>query len=328
MVGLPQEAIDRFHQDGFLVIRDLLDSDRLVPAFKTDFGNRLREIADRMVQEGRISSPCPNDAFDEKVQWLYRESKDIFAQNLNISVPPNAGIDADTPIFLPESVFEAIRDPSLLDVLESVIGSEIMVNPIQHVRIKPPQALVDSSAAGMVNAAVGISPKNGLVSRTPWHQDNAVVTPDADGTNMITVWFPLTSATEEQGCLQVIPGSHHEGLREHVQETTNREFTVRKLPDIDPVTLPMEPGDVLLLHRRTCHVSLPNRGAHVRWSLDLRYHPTGMPSGRDALPSFVVRSRRNPDSEVSSVEDWRAGWRQSISALAASPPVQARTRWA
>ena len=328
MVGLPPDAMARFRNDGFLVIRDLLDANTLVPAFMQDFGNRLSEIADTMVREGRLPTPCPHEDFDQRVQWLYRESKDIFAQNLNISIPPTAGLPEDTPVFLPESVFDAIRDPALLDVLESIIGPEISANPIQHVRIKPPQTLVDASAAGTVNASVGISPKNGLVSRTPWHQDNAVVTPDADDTEMVTVWFPLTSATEERGCLQVIPGSHHEGLRDHVQETTNREFTVHKLPDIEPVTLPMEPGDVLLLHRRTCHASLPNQGDEVRWSLDLRYHPTGMPSGRDVLPSFVVRSRKDPTSEIRDVEDWRAGWHAAIAALAATPPNEAKTRWA
>ena len=35
---------------------------------------------------------------------------------------------------------------------------------------------------------------------------------EADDTEIITVWFPLRDATEENGCLAVVPRSHQEGL--------------------------------------------------------------------------------------------------------------------
>ena len=319
----------RFRNDGFLVIRDLLDANTLVPAFMQDFGNRLSEIADTMVREGRLPTPCPHEDFDQRVQWLYRESKDIFAQNLNISIPPTAGLPEDTPVFLPESVFDAIRDPALLDVLESIIGPEISANPIQHVRIKPPQTLVDASAAGTVNASVGISPKNGLVSRTPWHQDNTVVTPDADDTEMVTVWFPLTSATEERGCLQVIPGSHHEGLRDHVQETTNREFTVHKLPPTSNRS-PFLWSPVTFCCCTAEPATPPCRTRAIRGPLEPR--PSLPPDRHAVWPGRSTEFRRakpeGSDVRNKGCRGWRAGWHAAIAALAATPPNEAKTRWA
>ena len=50
------------------------------------------------------------------------------------------------------------------------------------------------------------------------HQDNSVVTEDADDTEIITVLFPLTEATLENGCLAVVPRSAEQGLLTHCPE--------------------------------------------------------------------------------------------------------------
>ena len=39
--------------------------------------------------------------------------------------------------------------------------------------------------------------------------------PEADEATILTVWLPLTDATEQNGCMQVIPRSHREGLKDH-----------------------------------------------------------------------------------------------------------------
>ena len=42
---------------------------------------------------------------------------------------------------------------------------------------------------------------------TPWHQDAGVATEEVDNTN-INCMVSLMDASEENGCLQVGPGSH------------------------------------------------------------------------------------------------------------------------
>ena len=81
--------------------------------------------------------------------------------------------------------------------MEEVIGPEIYSNPIQHGRLKLPESRAIRDAEGNI-----------LQGATPWHQDNGVTQPEADETDMITVWFPLWDAPIESGCLEVIPRSH------------------------------------------------------------------------------------------------------------------------
>ncbi len=77
------------------------------------------------------------------------------------------------------------------------------------------------------------------------------------------------------------------------------------------------------MFRRTIHDSLPNQTRdELRISLDLRFQPTGQPTGRDKFPSFVLRSATNPGNETTSAAQWAQAWRQSRSALASPESEQ------
>ena len=54
----------------------------------------------------------------------------------------------------------------------------------------------------------------------------------------------------------------------------------RDLPDVERVSLPMEKGDVLIMHKLTPHGSGPNKTDVVPWGMDLRYQKTDEPSPR------------------------------------------------
>ena len=88
--------------------------------------------------------------------------------------------------------------------MESLIGPEIYSNPVQHVRIKPPEHILPKNQFG-----------NPILGETIWHQDQGVVVPEADETNMLTVWFAFEDVDIEQGPLKVVPGSHKHGLLTH-----------------------------------------------------------------------------------------------------------------
>jgi ectoine hydroxylase-related dioxygenase (phytanoyl-CoA dioxygenase family) len=147
------------------------------------------------------------------------------------------------------------------------------------------------------------------VGATPWHQDNGVVLPEADETDMLTVWVPLTDAFREHGCIEVVAGSHRAGLLHHCQSNGIGLFVQDKHLDSDRVvTAQMKRGDVLFMHRLTCHSSLPNVSDKVRISFDLRYNPIGQPTGRPLFPGFVARSRQDPTSELRDTEAWAQSW--------------------
>ena len=136
-----------------------------------------------------------------------------------------------------------------------------------------------------------------------FHQDAVFTTQEAQGILQVTVWVPLVEATEENGCLQVLPRIHQ---RRMVYWSYGRD-----LPQTERITLPMKKGDVLFVHKLTPHGSGPNNTDAVRWSLDLRYQKTGEPSPRPEWPSLVARSRRDPDLET-SYEDWHDEWAAAL----------------
>ena len=46
-----------------------------------------------------------------------------------------------------------------------------------------------------------------------WHQDDAYYAQKSQSKNRMSIWFSLQDTTVDQGCLQVIPGSHKRGLQ-------------------------------------------------------------------------------------------------------------------
>ena len=42
-----------------------------------------------------------------------------------------------------------------------------------------------------------------------------MILPEADESTILTVWIPITEATEENGCLKVVPESNKHDLQTH-----------------------------------------------------------------------------------------------------------------
>ena len=89
---------------------------------------------------------------------------------------------------------------------------------------------------------------------------------------IITVWIPLVDVGEVNGCLYVIPGSHHWELIDSTRdENQNMRFCVDVEERATPILLPMKVGDILIFSNMTFHGSKANQSEAVRWSVDIRY---------------------------------------------------------
>ncbi len=309
--------IERFQEEGYLVVDGVFDVDRDLQPVVDEYSALIDELAARWHAEGKASSTYAGQPFAERLGRLLSEVGRAGIQPLDISLP-FAGVTEETPIHLGPATFRLLTHPRLLDVIEQVIGPEILSNPIQHVRIKPPERLLPPEF------------RNTLVGQTDWHQDQGVALPEVDETEMLTVWLPVTDATIENGCLCVVPRSHTRGLLTHCPGRTEERKALHipdelRGPDYTPV--PVQRGGVLLLHRRTIHASLPNLSDGVRWSYDLRYQPIGQPTGRPWFPAFVVRSRQHPESAVTDWRVWANLWYETRRRLAANPPDRKFNRW-
>ncbi len=156
-----------------------------------------------------------------------------------------------------------------------------------------------------------------------WHQDygywyqNGVLFP-----LLTSASIAVDPATSENGCLQVLRGSHLMGRVDHVltgdQAGANAERVAEAAKRLELVHVEMEPGDVLFFHCNLLHRSDQNRSENPRWSMICCYnaarndpykeshHPRYTPLAK--LPDTAIREagiRRFADSkaDVAWLED-------------------------
>jgi phytanoyl-CoA hydroxylase len=144
----------------------------------------------------------------------------------------------------------------MLDAVEDLIGSTIyyhssklMFKPARHGGIKP------------------------------WHQDYAYWA--STKPEQITCWLALDDATPENGCMQLIPGSHKYGLVKHVHEEL--QIDLKNVPTEKIKVAPMKAGSLLLFHVLTLHHSGPNRSDKNRRAFIVDYDPNQRPANSKDL---------------------------------------------
>jgi hypothetical protein len=310
--------LDTFQDQGYLVVEDIVDEKTFLDPMVEEYEELLDQLAEKVFAEGKLTSTYADLPFGRRLTQVYAETGQVHAGFFDFSLP-FSNVAADQPCHFGPAVFNMLRNPGILDVAEALIGPEIYSNPVQHVRLKPPERFVPRD------------PKTGLVmlGATQWHQDAGVVIEEADETQMLTVWVPIFDATEENGCLCVVPKSHDVGLLQHCVSPTKGNHLPEAFFDVDrAIPVPVRRGGALFLHKATPHSSLSNNSDDVRWSMDLRYNPTGQPTGRPEFPGFVARSRRNPESELRDPVVWKQQWLDTRARMAAHPElVGAFYRW-
>jgi ectoine hydroxylase-related dioxygenase (phytanoyl-CoA dioxygenase family) len=99
-------------------------------------------------------------------------------------------------------------------------------------------------------------------SATPWHQDNGLW---RDGeTAPFNLWMALDPATQENGCLQMVPGTQHSEIIPHVLYPDSihgelpDERVRQKLTETPVRHIELEPGDAVCWHSSVWHYSPPN----------------------------------------------------------------------
>jgi polysaccharide pyruvyl transferase WcaK-like protein len=97
----------------------------------------------------------------------------------------------------------------------------------------------------------------------PWHQDGGDVWA-LDRDPLVTIWVALDPATQANGCMEVVRGSHRLGLLSSMGSTVAEEDVARHcLPErVQP--LEVEPGHAVLLHNWLIHRSGVNPSSTPR----------------------------------------------------------------
>ena len=150
--------------------------------------------------------------------------------------------------------YELLTHPKVLDAVEDAIGPDILIFHWTSWFKEP-------HSAGYVT----------------WHQDATYFGLEPD--EQVTAWLALSPATEESGCMSVLPGSHKLGQLpvEHKPDADNLLSSGQKsIIDVDPaktVSMPLRPGELSLHHTHTLHGSGANRTGDRRIGFGMNYIP-------------------------------------------------------
>lgn len=285
---LTSDQIAEFDHEGYLVVEGLFDDSDLQPVID-EINDEIDRRARELMAAGELSRLYAEEGFETRLTRITAETEKLYwsINSGQLSGP---------------AIFELLTNPKLLDLVESLVGPEIIASSVYRLRPKIP------------------GHDHGVV---PWHQDSGYFEPYCDEALVLTVWVPLVDATPERGCLQVIPRAHRGPVVRHYRPDKTRylEIAPADLPAGEVVTVPVRKGGALLLTNRTPHRSTENVTDTIRWSMDLRYQGADLPTNfrkkdgslwrepREGEPiacyppeaDFLVRSQRRPQDVV---RDW------------------------
>jgi ectoine hydroxylase len=139
-----------------------------------------------------------------------------------------------------------------------------------------------------------------------WHQDygywyqNGVLFPQ-----LVSVSIAVDPSTRENGCLQVIPGSHELGRLEHTlsgeQAGADMERVNAVLERLPLVHCESEPGDAIFFHANLLHRSDRNRSEHPRWSMICCYNAARNDPYKDSQHPRYTPLDVVPDARIKEV---------------------------
>ena len=166
---------------------------------------------------------------------------------------------------------DLVEDPRLLDVMESILGPDILV---------------------FTSTFFIKEPKTDAI--TAWHQDSTYF--GLFPYEHVTAWVALSEASIEAGCMEFIPGSHRWGQLTHGKEsepgTINAGARSISTP-FDSSTArfaPIKTGQASLHHTLIVHNSPPNGSSDRRIGFGISYIPAHVRhSGSKRMSATLVR---------------------------------------
>ncbi len=246
MALLTKEQIQNYHQDGYLVIENYLSNEEI---------DVLNTNAQKLIDEFKMS--------DVK----------IFSTDNQSNVLDNYFLESayKSSCFFEENAFD--KNGQL------VLDKSVAINKIGHAMhdLEPDcEKIAYKKSLYEIMLSVGASQPVIVQSQYIFKQPNigAKVNPHIDSTFIYTepmtcvaAWIAMQDATEENGCLNVIPGSHlsypiqeryiknEDGMSTSFTKTAH-ERVDWDLDQLQP--LPVKKGSLVLLHGELVHASKAN----------------------------------------------------------------------
>ena len=186
-------------------------------------------------------------------------------------------------------VNELVRLPAVLDVVEEIIGPDILVWDGALI-VKEPHTQ----------------------GKFTWHQD-LTYWGLAPKEGVVSTWLALSPSTSESGCVKIIPGTHTREILPH-RDTFGTDNMLSRGQEIAmeideslAVDVVLEPGQMSMHHPHLFHRSSPNRSNDRRIGMNVQYiaphvkqvvgaSDSAMPvRGRDREGNFEVETPPTAD---------------------------------
>ena len=166
------------------------------------------------------------------------------------------------------SAAELATHPRVLDLVERMIGPNILLHNATYI-IKEAHTK----------------------SHVSWHQDLTFWGLSHD--DQVTLWLALSPATQESGCMRMIPGSHIGGVKHHdVTEDENNVLlqgqTIQSVDESKARLAPLAPGEASFHHGWTLHASMPNNSDDRRIGLNVQYLATHVRQTKHDLDTALL----------------------------------------
>lgn len=170
------------------------------------------------------------------------------------------------------SPVELATDPYVLDIVQALIGPDILLFNVTY-----------------------ITKEAHTASHVSWHQDLTYWGLSHD--DQVSMWLALSPTTPESGCMRMIPGSHKLGRFQHdvTQDADNvllQGQTVTGIDESTSVLCPLAPGEASFHHGWTLHASQPNHSDDRRIGLNVQYiAPHVRQTKHDLDTAILVRGK-------------------------------------
>lgn len=206
----------------------------------------------------------------------FLELKDIFEEHL-AAKGSKLSDELDTPHFTDPRLLKFLLSDDVLNLVEPIIGPNIALFSSHFICKDPYQGRA-----------------------TPWHEDSAYWKNKFDSYDkIVTVWLALDKTTKENGCMCVVPGTHHNGFSEYEEVDKSLNTFHAQIKDVDTsnaVAFELEPGECSLHDARIIHGAAANTSPLRRCGYTMRYFSASMKFLRENNPDWKIWLARGQDT--------------------------------
>lgn len=165
--------------------------------------------------------------------------------------------ELDTPHFRDPRLLEFLLSDEVLDLVEPLVGPDIAL---------------------WTSHFISKDPFTGRA--TPWHEDSAYWEGRLSAYDrIVTVWLAIGPSKRENGCMRVIPGTHHNGFSEYTPTDKQVQTFHAEIVGVDEdkaVYFELEHGQCSLHDGRIMHGAEANTSSLRRTGYTMRYFPASV----------------------------------------------------